>query len=555
MYDELVNKFFPHRDDNGRPSFRKHQRRVIIEILEALDDDSVTDVVAELPTGAGKTSIAVTVARIASMNFGKNLALAREIYKRDQTEAQELLAGDQVHMITSMKLLQDAYLGDDKNISLMKGKTNYRCRKGGSCDEAESIFGAMCRKGCRYKKAKKKAHLTPIALHNFDSFLYQATLGGGFVPRRLLTIDEAHNTEEKLRGFMTMVMDRDVFDEIGVGWNPPSSFSDIDAVVEWGGNVFRELEQRSSELEAELKAIQSAGSLAGYEQARRIRPLARLTKISQDLATKVKRFYRSSTAKIPATWISEKIDSDAFVLKPVDVGRFVPNAIHKFGEKRLHLSATFLDDVGVYGRSVRIKEKSTRRISAPSTFPVESRLITMRPCGDLGARDWKKNFQKCVSEIKKIILENKGVRGVIHCTSYVMAEEISEAIGDKRILPYERSSRADVVGRFLSGQVADDAVLLAVSLTEGYDFKYDLCRFQVMIRVPYIVPDKCVKKRSEKDGRFYGWRTALSLVQTYGRGTRAADDFCKTYILDSRFERFCRQESDQLPKWFKEAMR
>jgi len=120
---------------------------------------------------------------------------------------------------------------------------------------------------------------------------------------------------------------------------------------------------------------------------------------------------------------------------------------------------------------------------------------------------------------------------------------------------YEKRTRDSVINRFMSGWEYPDGVLMAVALTEGYDFKNDLCRFQVMVRVPYPVPGKCMKARMEKDGRFYGWRTSLTLVQTYGRGVRSKTDYCKTYVLDSRFTDFVKREDDQLPYWFLEAIK
>jgi Rad3-related DNA helicase len=51
------------------------------------------------------------------------------------------------------------------------------------------------------------------------------------------------------------------------------------------------------------------------------------------------------------------------------------------------------------------------------------------------------------------------------------------------------------------------------------------------------------------------WRTCLTLVQTYGRGMRSADDYCNTYVLDDRFDRFVKVNKGQLPGWFLESIR
>ena len=43
------------------------------------------------------------------------------------------------------------------------------------------------------------------------------------------------------------------------------------------------------------------------------------------------------------------------------------------------------------------------------------------------------------------------------------------------------------------------------------------------------------------DGRWYNWQTALRLVQACGRSIRSKDDWAKTYILDSAFDRFIKK--------------
>lgn len=573
--EQIIHDLFPHRDEKGRPTYRKNQFELIRDTLIAFEDSGVSDVVVEAPTGAGKTSIAVTVARVMTQGFEKLLPKARAIAHDDIVMAMEHLAPRQAHLITSMKLLQDAYLGDDPLIKLVKGKANYEChrnpRKGGlarmsaavagraqdfSCDESEQVFGRMCDKNCPYKKAREDARFAPIALHNFDSFLNQVTMGGAFVPRRLMTIDEAHNSEEKLRNFMTLELDETIFSRIELPWSLPVS-EEIEAVTDWVRVMLASVDSRRKDLAEQLQNARKKNQ--SLREIEKMSKLVKAVRLIEGVQQKLDRFYKSrrpATNIKPASWVASISPTDVVKLEPVDAGRFVPSALTRYGDKRLHLSATFLNGRGGYERAVNLKPGSTHFLSAPSTFPVESRLIYPRPAGRLGAKDWNRNYSQAVSEIREIIHENPGVRGVIHCTSYTMADQFAQSLGDeKRIIHYNRDNRNAIINRFMSGWEYPDGVLLAVGLTEGYDFKGDLCRFQVLVRVPFPVPGKCMKARMEKDGRFYGWRTSLTLVQTYGRGMRSPTDFCKTYVLDERFNDFIKRENDQLPYWFSEAVK
>jgi Rad3-related DNA helicase len=549
---ELIHALFPHRDERGRPSFRPHQYEVIRDTLDALGDGSVTDVIVEAPTGAGKTSVAVTVARVLTRDFpdfGKKVTFLAE--NVDEVLAQ--LAAHQVHMITSMKLLQDAYLQDDRSIKLVKGKSNYDCHRGPyTCDDAEKVYGRLCDKGCPYRDSRESAKWAPIALHNFDSFLYQATLGQAFGPRRLLTLDEGHNAEEKLRSFMTLKLEPGLFHGLGLPWTRPSSVDDMPAVTAWARQMLSSATERHETLTSGLNTVRSRGvRLADVEY---ILKTSRTLRHISMLVERLGRFVASLNFEKPATWVAEE-DGQAVVLEPVDAGRFVPSALFKFGTQRLHLSATFLGRGVPYAKAVRLRGSSTRYLPVPSTFPAKRRRVVAKNTANLNAKNWQGNFDKVVDAVREILDEHKHVRGVIHCTSYDMSEQLQQALGRrKRLLFYDKQTRADVVGGFITGQTPGNSVLAAVALSEGYDFKDDLSRFQIIVRLPYGVPTKCVKARGKIDPQYYAWRTALTLVQTYGRGMRSAEDHCLTYILDDRFPSFVDRYRSLLPDWFLEAI-
>ena len=71
------------------------------------------------------------------------------------------------------------------------------------------------------------------------------------------------------------------------------------------------------------------------------------------------------------------------------------------------------------------------------------------------------------------------------------------------------------------------------------------------------VEDKQIKARKSVEKKWYDYQTAISLVQTYGRGMRSEDDYCVTYFIDSRLNSFIRRDSKRdclIPDFFKEAI-
>jgi Rad3-related DNA helicase len=126
-----------------------------------------------------------------------------------------------------------------------------------------------------------------------------------------------------------------------------------------------------------------------------------------------------------------------------------------------------------------------------------------------------------------------------------MAKAISEGVSAKhasRIMLYSDSKgKREVIDRF-KHKSSIDMVIIGPSLFDGLSFDYDLCRFLVIAKVPY--PDlssKFVKKKMEKNHDWYASQAALSIVQGVGRGVRAEDDWCVSYILDGCFPYLLRQ--------------
>ena len=95
------------------------------------------------------------------------------------------------------------------------------------------------------------------------------------------------------------------------------------------------------------------------------------------------------------------------------------------------------------------------------------------------------------------------------------------------------------------------------SMGEGVDLPGDLCRFQIIYKIPYPDwGDKQIYERSSIDMEWYDFKTCLNLVQTHGRGMRYDSDYCTTYVIDSRFTSYVRSNraNRYLPDTFKEAI-
>ena len=89
-------------------------------------------------------------------------------------------------------------------------------------------------------------------------------------------------------------------------------------------------------------------------------------------------------------------------------------------------------------------------------------------------------------------------------------------------------------------------VIIGPSLTEGIDMPDDLCRFIIILKVPYpSLTSQFVKEKMKIFPRWYASTTSNSIIQGIGRGNRNKNDYCTTYILDSCFKKLYNETYSQ----------
>ena len=100
-------------------------------------------------------------------------------------------------------------------------------------------------------------------------------------------------------------------------------------------------------------------------------------------------------------------------------------------------------------------------------------------------------------------------------------------------------------------------VLVSPSMSEGVDLPYEQCQFQIIYKIPFpYLGDKQVNQRRLKDPKWYAYKTVMTLIQAYGRGMRAEDDYCETYIIDGNIRMlfYNKLYKPLIPEFFNEAL-
>lgn len=145
------------------------------------------------------------------------------------------------------------------------------------------------------------------------------------------------------------------------------------------------------------------------------------------------------------------------------------------------------------------------------------------------ATDMKGLWTRRIDDIIKHRLDRKGI---IHTVSYDRAEILRENSSHRGLMYFHKPwNLQEVVAEFKATHAP--AILVSPSLTHGYDFPYDECRYQIIGKLPF--PNTSIptmKERVKAMPELVDYLTMQSIEQMVGRGNRAPDDFCETFIVD-----------------------
>lgn len=185
----------------------------------------------------------------------------------------------------------------------------------------------------------------------------------------------------------------------------------------------------------------------------------------------------------------------------------------------------------------------------PSTFDFTKSPIYFLNRYKMSWREKDASFEKMKDIIFNIINKFKGQRGIIHTGSYELTQKLLFYV------PMEIASRFNVyngskekTNAIAIHKQVKDSILVGPTLVEGVDLPDDLCRFIIIIKMPYpSMADKLVKEKIKLFPLWYNSKTSNAVIQGIGRGVRNNTDYCETYILDACFYKLYVSTKDQYP--------
>jgi Rad3-related DNA helicase len=537
-----LKRQYPHIEDDIIENFpfqspRPGQLEIIAEIKDVIER-GFPNIILEAGTGTGKSAVATTLARIYQPAY----------------------------ILTMTKQLQSQY-AEEFGYPLVKGRNNFRCQDSGlefSCDSGtcqtvpsaqkfacdygiskspfdggglafQDAFGApiyfRSADRCQYWDQKALAVQSPITLMNYDYALLELNYVKHFGRRSLMVLDEAHNLEDKLMrrlevNLYNRRLDRDIKKTI------PQEMMGYSEPQEW--MIF-------------IEAIYDSYQEINIKEIPKNRA-DRINRMKMNLSDLLRNLEEN-----PDNWVVDP-SQGGVSFKPLRVDAYAEDRLFRYSDIRLFMSATILDQE-LFCNWLGINPEESYHLEIKSIFPPSSRPVHLQLVGNMSRRLIKRTAPKTLPILDKIIEHHKYEKGLIHTHNYKCQNYIIRNLKNPRLLGHTPRNREYVLGEFESSK--EPMILVSPSMSEGVDLPYEKCQFQVIYKIPFpYLGDKQINQRKNLDPKWYAYKTIMTLLQAYGRGMRAEDDYCETYILDGNFRMLLRNPlyRDLVPSFFKEAI-
>lgn len=520
---------------------RPQQTHAVQAIMDAYADGAKV-VLLDGPPGSGKTLIADMVIR-------------------------QLRARSALYICTT-RTLQDQVTADFPHARVLKGRANYQTltgnvdswgRPAGALSLTNEITCADCTARtpddncrwcnptwqCPYRQAKQQAISANFAVLNTAYALVDWNLGSrSFSGRELVVVDECDLMEDELVGHVELHIPRGLMRQLRL--LPPEKRTVEATWLPWVTN------------QAIPKVARAINSLPPRRQAppKELRDRRRLEEL-------LARLHLLERELPQGGWVYDGYTEGDVRFRPVYSAPWGSRLLWPHGQRWLLMSGSIVSAESLVAELGL--EADWRLVSLPSTFPAHHRPVYALPAANMTRKNQEDAWPKMVDAVLAVLGRHPGERVLVHTVSYDLARHLMKTIPRRARANGQRGrrfytySRASERGAALAAyKLHDAAVLFAPSLDRGVDLPGDLCRVQVVTKVPWPnLGDKRVAARTYSQGgqAWYAVAAVRTLMQMTGRGIRSEDDQAITYVLDAQFSKsLWRKHRRLFPSWWRDGL-
>lgn len=482
-------------------SFRLPQRQALDWLMDSYLCTAPVSA-ACLPTGVGKTSLAVAFAKLLGV---------KAVY------------------LVATKALQQQVLADFASIGMkdIRGRANYKCDIYGNCDEgAENECSRAKTDACPYTRAAVEASHSDLVVTNYAYWLYSHQYGSAsstFEGVELLICDEAHALEGQLTSFASVKLYKSELPK-GTSWSPYGNMASYEdgGLHEFEADTWRRWSQ------TKLYVIGDSD------------------KDDKDpLSARLKR-----VLKMGRNYVWQFDDRGHVTFEPIRVSNFTRSLFA--GVPRVLLMSASLSEFTLKLLMPSDGSVSYDYRSWPQVFPPQHSPVYHIPTRKLSWRSTDEDYSAVIEVADRIIDQRHDRKGIVHTVSYARTE---------RILKHSRHSRRFIWNKDGGGlgkslelfRQSREGILVTPSVEEGFDFPGAEAEFQIVLKFPF--PNETQRVIKERCRQIPGYRlhyAAQKITQMRGRAVRSADDRAELFILDNAVKQLCGPEGrSYMPSGFR----
>lgn len=552
--------------------FRPHQLETIVDSIYNVLVPNTKCQVVEAPTGSGKSNVAMVTCGVLWTYYKKKS-----------------------YILASDLGLIDQYAKDFEKYNLswgvIKGAENYMCSRNnmsfkcGDCKVHNISYktlmdydvapkaGYECALTCPYIQARKKAIQAPVTLMTYSFWLIQrnsvATMYANqgrpddapFEERDFIVCDECHKLGEIVQEQYSPKLDMDNNDKV----LEILSFANSNG-LKTNSITISDFNKAAYNIYSAKDNEELFEAIKGYQKLTEV--LNRVNTVVMNMCVKNPNLYNDKDVRrilflgdFGATLDSSLIDylnlisfigKECMVKNCENAEKIKLNCIYEdflvkkyFHDKcgnELLLSAT-IGNADIFSYSIGInrikgdKENIFSFKKIPSTFDFSKSPIYFLPNYKMSYKEKETNLPIVSNIIYKLFDAHKGQKGIVQTGSFAFSNYLFENASKelrKRMLIYNDSKiKGDLIWEYKNSK---DKILIGPSLTTGLSLDGDLCRFLIVMKVPYLsLGDKLIAAKMKNSQLWYSNQTIINLQQGFGRGIRYNGDWCVSYVLDGCF--------------------
>lgn len=592
--------------------FREHQFEAIVDIIDKIVNEAKENIIIEAPTGSGKSLINIIAAGVLNEYFDlTSYILVSDLFLWEQYD--KFINDHKDMQFASIK----GQTGNYQCKLNKEDIRNADCRICGLSwasmmnPSTQKRYGYDCARTCEYLKARKKAINSNVCLMTYQLFLFamnnvqfnEDSHGQQiFKNHHILFCDEAHNIPGIVSNQYSPTVKLSDFDRLGELWdyaqgNDPELFSkasDFELIKKYGSRS-----AMMADLMSCWDVFINENSLK-KDDAITMNKFENIMTYFLEVCTDAEQFLSNKKkTNLPITkddiklfktcsWFHNqgcfwsdfnKAISEAgeeYLLKEVNVASTPDKTItvsfkctkedyivYRYllsqSQYKVMLSAT-IGGKDAYEENMGFKyteDKEPLFKVIPSTFDFEKSPIHFLNKFKMSYREKENSFMHLKNVIYSIC-ETKfpDQKGMIQTGSYAFAKQLyNEAPLNikQRMLLYNGSKEKTTCIKI--HEFSDNTILVGPTLVEGIDLPGDLCRFIIIMKVPYpSLANELVKAKLKLFPLWYNSTTSNEIIQGIGRGVRFDGDWCVSYILDACFWKLYLETEDQYSNEFKKRL-